>query len=104
MGTTTAREIHLLDRDWYAADPYADYAWLRTEAPVYYSEAAKVWGLTRHEDVSWAERHPELLSSAPGSRPYVGPQPSMIDADDPLYRRNGRPRPGHRRDPHRQDD
>ena len=39
----THRDIHLLDRDWYAGDPYGDYAWLREQAPVYYSERAGVW-------------------------------------------------------------
>jgi cholest-4-en-3-one 26-monooxygenase len=84
------RDIHLLDRDWYAGDPYGDYAWLREQAPVYYSERAGVWGLTRHADLSWAERNPELFSSAKGSRPIGYPQPSMIDADDPTHYRRRR--------------
>jgi cytochrome P450 family 142 subfamily A polypeptide 1 len=83
----THRDIHLLDRDWYAGDPYGDYAWLREQAPVYYSERAGVWGLSRHADLSWAERNPELFSSAKGSRPMGYPQPSMIDADDPIHYR-----------------
>ena len=81
------RDIHLLDRDWYAGEPFADYAWLRENAPVYYSERAGVWGLSRHADLSWAERNPELFSSAKGSRPIGYPQPSMIDADDPTHYR-----------------
>lgn len=81
------RDIHLLDRDWYAGEPFADYAWLRENAPVYYSERAGVWGLSRHVDLAWAERNPELFSSAKGSRPIGYPQPSMIDADDPMHYR-----------------
>ncbi|NUU24443.1 MAG: cytochrome P450 [Streptomycetaceae bacterium] len=81
------RRIDLLDRDWYAGDPYADYAWLRENAPVHYSAEAGVWGLTRHADVSFAERNPDIFSSAKGSRPKVGPQPSMIDSDDPQHYR-----------------
>ncbi|MEU8138786.1 cytochrome P450 [Streptodolium elevatio] len=83
--TEPQRRINLLDRDWYAGDPYADYAWLRENAPVYYSEEAGVWGLTRHADVLMAERSPDIFSSAAGSRPKVGPQPSMIDSDDPQH-------------------
>ncbi|NUP33199.1 MAG: cytochrome P450 [Streptomycetaceae bacterium] len=85
--TEPERRINLLDRDWYAGDPSADYAWLRENAPVYYSEEAGAWGLTRHADVSFAERNPEIFSSANGSRPVGRPQPSMIDSDDPQHYR-----------------
>lgn len=85
--TEPERRINLLDRDWYAGDPSADYAWLRENAPVYYSEEAGAWGLTRHADVSFAERNPEIFSSANGSRPIGRPQPSMIDSDDPQHYR-----------------
>ncbi|MYS83253.1 cytochrome P450 [Embleya scabrispora] len=87
MTAPTTRDIHLLDRDWYAGDPFADYAWLREHAPVYHSERAGVWGLSRHADLAWAERNPELFSSAKGSRPIGYPQPSMIDSDDPTHYR-----------------
>lgn len=85
--TEPERRINLLDRDWYAGDPSADYTWLRENAPVYYSEEAGAWGLTRHADVSFAERNPEIFSSANGSRPVGRPQPSMIDSDDPQHYR-----------------
>ncbi|MGR6999811.1 cytochrome P450 [Yinghuangia aomiensis] len=89
--TEPERRINLLDRDWYAGDPSADYAWLRDNAPVYYSEEAGAWGLTRHADVSFAERNPEIFSSANGSRPVGRPQPSMIDSDDPQHYRRRKP-------------
>jgi cholest-4-en-3-one 26-monooxygenase len=84
------RDLDLLDPAWYGDGVFADYAWMREHAPVYHSEKAGIWGLTRYEDVSWAERNPALLSSAHGSRPRVGPQPSMIDSDDPLHFRRRR--------------
>lgn len=84
------REFDLLDPSWYGEGVFADYRWMRENAPVYHSEKAGIWGLTRHEDVSWAERNPALLSSAHGSRPRVGPQPSMIDSDDPAHFRRRR--------------
>lgn len=83
-------DFDLLDPAWYGDDVFADYRWLRENAPVYHSERAACWGLTRYEDVSWAERNPALLSSAHGSRPRVGPQPSMIDSDDPVHFRRRR--------------
>jgi len=76
----------LLDRSFYAGDPYPALAELRAVEPVYRDESG-MWGLLLYEDVSWAERHPELLSSAPGSRPRSFPQPSMIDSDDPIHKR-----------------
>lgn len=87
---TAARDFDLLDPGWYGDGVFADYRWLRENAPVYHSSRAGIWGLTRHRDVAWAERNPALLSSAPGSRPRVGPQPSMIDADDPVHFRRRR--------------
>jgi cytochrome P450 family 142 subfamily A polypeptide 1 len=81
---------NLLDRDLYAGDPHATFAWMRANEPVYHDEQTGLWGLFLHEDVVWAERHRELLSSAPGSRPLTPPQPSMIDSDDPLHNRRRR--------------
>lgn len=59
---------------------------LRANEPVY-RDSSGMWALLRHEDVVWGERHPELLSSANGSRPRSFPQPSMIDSDDPTHKR-----------------
>ena len=78
--------LKLLDRSFYAGDPYRVLADLRANEPVY-CDPTGMWGLLLHEDVVWAERHPTLLSSAPGSRPRSFPQPSMIDSDDPLHKR-----------------
>lgn len=78
---------NLLDRSFYAGDPYPALAHLRANEPVYRDPETGIWGLMLYEDVVWAERHPELLSSARGSRPRSFPQPSMIDCDDPLHKR-----------------
>jgi len=78
--------LSLLDRSFYAGDPYPVLAELRANEPVY-RDPTGMWGLLLHEDVVWAERHPALLSSAPGSRPRSFPQPSMIDSDDPIHKR-----------------
>lgn len=79
-------DVTLLDRAFYAGDPYPALARLRAEQPVY-RDPTGIWALLRYDDVVWAERHPELLSSANGSRPRTGPQPSMIDCDDPQHKR-----------------
>ena len=76
---------NLLDRDFYAGDPYPAFAWLRAHEPVYHDPSSGLWALLLHEDIIWAERHREIFSSAHGSRPLAGPQPSMIDCDDPVH-------------------
>lgn len=77
--------IDILDRDWYRRGPFAELAWIRANEPVY-RDVNGTWALTKHEDVRWAERQPQIFSSATnGSRPNGQPQPSMIDADDPSH-------------------
>ncbi len=44
-------------------DPYPVYRALRDERPVHYSAASKSWCVSRHEDVEYVFRHPELFSS-----------------------------------------
>jgi cytochrome P450 family 142 subfamily A polypeptide 1 len=81
---------NLLDRSFYAGDPYPMYAWMRAHEPVYHDPETGLWALTRHADVVWAERSTAMLSSASGSRPGRMPQPSMIDSDDPVHTRRRR--------------
>lgn len=77
--------IDILDRDWYQRGPFAELAWIRANEPVY-RDVNGMWALTRLEDVRWAERQPQVFSSATnGSRPNGAPQPSMIDSDDPSH-------------------
>ena len=79
----------LLDGDLYRGDPYPTYAWLREHAPAY-RDAQGIWGLSRYEDVVDASRHPELFSSAGGSRPNTTANLYMIDQDDPRHTRQRR--------------
>ncbi|WP_313901323.1 cytochrome P450 [Mycobacterium sp. SMC-8] len=89
---------------WGLDDDYRDgaFATLRREAPISFhsayvvdtdSEVAGHWALTRHEDVFFASRHPEIFSSAlgitvgdqtPELAEYFG---SMIAMDDPRHTR-----------------
>lgn len=47
----------------FRADPYLHYARLRAEAPVFYSEPARMWIVARFEDVVGVLREPSLFSS-----------------------------------------
>jgi cytochrome P450 len=67
-------DLDLTDPDRFAGGaPHDAYRRLRDEAPLYWHEpTAKTpdgegfWCLTRHEDVAWAAKAPELLSSMGG--------------------------------------
>jgi cholest-4-en-3-one 26-monooxygenase len=77
--------IDILDRDWYQRGPFAELAWIRANEPVY-RDVNGMWALTKLEDIRWAERQPQIFSSATnGSRPNGASQPSMIDSDDPSH-------------------
>jgi cholest-4-en-3-one 26-monooxygenase len=85
-----ARVIDLLDGDLYAGDPYPTYEWLRENAPVYRDEVNELWGISRHADVVYVSRHPELFCSGEGFRPKTPPDGSMISQDDPRHTRQRR--------------
>ena len=82
----TRDDIRLLDGDFYAAQPFDRYAWMRENAPVYWDSAGEVWGVTRYDDVMALSKNPEIFSSAKGSRPDSW-TPSSINMDDPEHKR-----------------
>ena len=67
-----APEINLIDADLYqrSGPPYAQFSWLREHAPVYWHGYGGAdgwpgfWAVTRHEDIAYLSRHPEIFSSA----------------------------------------
>ncbi len=78
--------LNLLDGDWYAGDPHEVWSWMRREAPVYYDEVARVWGIARYEDVLAIEKDPATFSSHRAPRPHGAHLPMMISMDDPEHR------------------
>jgi cytochrome P450 family 142 subfamily A polypeptide 1 len=81
------RAIRLLDGAWYAEAPHDRFAWMRAEAPVYWDEAAQVWGVATYADVLRVAKDPLTFCSRHGSRPDSPAIPSMINMDDPAHRR-----------------
>ena len=71
---TPADDIDLTDPDRFVdGPPHRMYRWLRDEAPVYWHEPTPTtpdgegfWCLTRHDDVTWAAKNPDLFSSVGG--------------------------------------
>ncbi|HEX6931099.1 MAG TPA: cytochrome P450 [Streptosporangiaceae bacterium] len=67
-----APEINLIDPDLYqrGGPPHDQFSWLREHAPVYWHAYGGAegwpgfWAVTRHEDIAYLSRRPELFSSA----------------------------------------
>ncbi|HYD49159.1 MAG TPA: cytochrome P450 [Terriglobales bacterium] len=78
--------IRLLDGAFYAADPHPHLTWMRRHAPVYWDEAAQVWGIARYADILAISKDPHTFSNSAGNRPDVPALPYMISMDDPLHR------------------
>jgi cholest-4-en-3-one 26-monooxygenase len=65
-------QINLIDHDAYqrGGPPHDQFRWLRANAPVYWHanggrpEWPGFWAVTRHQDIAWISRHPEIYSSA----------------------------------------
>ena len=65
-------EINLVDADVYqrGGPPHEQFTWLREHAPVFWHAHGGepgwpgFWAVTRHEDVAYVSRHPEIFSSA----------------------------------------
>jgi cytochrome P450 family 142 subfamily A polypeptide 1 len=80
-------EFDLLDGRWYAGQPYADWAWMRENAPAYWDATNEVWALTRYHDVLAVEKDPIGFSSHRAPRPHGDHLPMMISMDAPEHSR-----------------
>ena len=87
MTHETRSDIDLLDGEWYARQPYEQWAWMRDNAPIYWDEPNQVWGITRYEDVLAIEKDAKTFSSMRGPRPHGEPLPMMISMDNPEHQR-----------------
>lgn len=80
-------DIDLLDGAWYARQPHELWAWMRDNAPVYWDDRNRVWGITRYEDVLTIEKDARTFSSMRAPRPHGEPLPMMISMDNPEHQR-----------------
>jgi cholest-4-en-3-one 26-monooxygenase len=82
-----APDIQLLSGEFWGRNPHDELSWLRANAPVYWDEAANLWGIALYDHVKEIETNPEVFSNANGVRPEAGATPMLIDLDDPAHRR-----------------
>jgi cytochrome P450 len=67
-------------------DPYPFYAALRQDAPVYAVEGRGMWAVSRHADVSFALRRPELFSSSVNAdRAKIPASETLLGSDPPAH-------------------
>ena len=94
MAASETGVIDLLDGDWYAGGPYADYAWMRENAPLYWDPLNELWGVSRYADVVEIEKRKDVFINSDqakgGYRPNIPADPAIIGLDDPVHhvRRN----------------
>lgn len=94
MSSAEIRSIDLLDGDWYANGPYADYAWMRAHSPLYWDPVNELWGVSRYADVVEIEKRKDVFINSDqvkgGYRPNIPADPAIIGLDDPQHhvRRN----------------
>src|SRR5258705_4863552 len=80
-------ELSLLDGRFYARDPHANFLWMREHEPVYWDDQAKVWGITRHDDLQTVSKDSETFCNRFGMRPDAPAVPSMINFDGDVHKR-----------------
>jgi cytochrome P450 family 142 subfamily A polypeptide 1 len=87
-GSHPVREgLNLLDGSWYADDPHSIWTWMRANAPVYFDDASRTWGIAKYEDVLAIEKDAGTFSSSRAPRPHGYALPMMISMDDPEHQR-----------------
>ena len=71
-------------------DPWAFYAWLRNEHPVWFDERSGLHAISRHAEVVAISRDAEHFSVAQGVRPVSVVPMSILTMDDPEHARQRR--------------
>ena len=79
--------LELIDPVYYAKNgyPFEEWKLLRKEAPVYWFDrlpGIPFWAITRHEDIIWVSKQPELFLNGP--RLVVGQEGASPDGEFPV--------------------
>ena len=81
--------IDLMSGDFHGGDPYAAFAWMRANAPIYHDEANDLWAAATHQYVKLMGTDPSTFSNGiGGARPKFVPMPMMVDMDPPEHHRH----------------
>src|SRR5215212_6875320 len=86
MTATEAPVIDILDRAFWQRNPHDAWTWARANDPVHRDERSGIWCITKHADLLWIERNPEIFSSDSSYRLNESPgESNMIASDDPVH-------------------
>lgn len=78
--------IDMLDPTFWRDRQHEAWTWCRAHDPVHHDTSSGFWAVTRHADVLFAERHPDIFSSEGAYRVNESPYESnMIARDDPQH-------------------
>ena len=81
--------IDLMSGDFHGGDPYAAYAWMRANAPIYHDRTNDLWAAATHQYVKLMGTDPSTFSNGiGGARPKFVPMPMMVDMDPPEHHRH----------------
>ncbi|MCZ6823856.1 MAG: cytochrome P450, partial [Deltaproteobacteria bacterium] len=72
-------------KTWVEQDMRERFRWLRENEPVYWSEQAEVWVITKYADVAYCSKHQELFTSAEGVLAGNPIKLGLIDEGEPRH-------------------
>ena len=76
---------YLESKTWVEQDMRERFRWLRENDPVYWSEQAEVWVITKYADVAYCSKHQELFTSAEGVLAGNPVKLGLIDEGEPRH-------------------
>src|SRR6185295_18054636 len=59
--------------------------WLRENDPVYWDEKNALYVISKHEDVAYISKNPQIFCSGQGTRPNMPTRLSIVDMDEPRH-------------------
>ena len=79
-----------IDTDWVESENWTPdmdgrMAWLRANAPVYWSEKSQLFILSRFEEIAFVSKNPEIFCSGRGILPRITIRQGLIDEDAPRH-------------------
>jgi cytochrome P450 family 142 subfamily A polypeptide 1 len=86
-------DVDALDPTLYVRGVAHDvFRWIRENDPVHWDDKNELWVISKYDDLSYVERHPELFCSGQGVRPAGGGADnlSIVSMDDPEHARQRR--------------
>jgi cytochrome P450 family 142 subfamily A polypeptide 1 len=79
------RDIDILDAQNWGPGFQERFRWLRENDPVHWDAKNAIWAISKHADVTYVSKHPEIFCSGEGTRPNMPTKLSIVDMDEPRH-------------------